>query len=162
MVTTRDILACLRTTHFPREIRRSVKRDSKDQKRGFVLGCVNRYGYGWVPSKKTRRHPELAKMLCAFCKQHRPHFKFGSIMVNLGSSALHVDANNCGKSYIISLGDHTGGKLWQYPNREINTHNRLQECDGLLPHITLPFEGERYSLVFFNSKGNLRGPSKED
>jgi hypothetical protein len=162
MVRPCEILACLRTTHFPKESRRSVLRDSKDQKRGFVLGYVNHYGIGWVPSTKSRKHPELAKMLCAFCKQHHPRFKIGSIMVNSGSSALHVDANNCGKSYIISLGDHTGGKLWQYPNQTMNIHYRLKECDGLLPHITLPYEGERYSVVFFKPKGNLSGPSKED
>jgi hypothetical protein len=162
MITPKNILDCLRDTHFPRDKRRSTQRDANDEKKGFVMGYAHSYSQGWVPSRKTRKHPELAKMLCAFCKQKQPDFKVGSIMVNLGSSALHVDMKNCGRSFIMSLGDHTGGQLWQYPNRTLNIHNKLKECDGLLPHITLPFEGERYSIVFFNSKGNRAGPSHED
>jgi hypothetical protein len=55
-------------------------------------------------------------------------------MVNEGGSTLHVDRNNCGPSLLISLGDHTGGELWQYPGDVLEVHYKATHCNGLLPH----------------------------
>ena len=153
-VTASDILEELRGLHFPRETRRSVRRDDNDEKRGFMLGHVVVYNRGWAPSRCTRKYAKFAQLLCAFARQQRPDFPFTSIMVNEGGSALHVDSMNCGRSLIIALGDHVGGDLWQYPGKVLEIRDRLMECNGCLPHITMPFEGERYSLVFFNIAGN--------
>lgn len=45
-----------------------------------------------------------------------------------------------------------GGELYEYPNQVVNIKNRLYEFSGLVPHMTLPFEGERYSIVYFSVK----------
>ena len=151
---------------FPLETRRSVRRNSKDKKEGFVLGYVVDYASGWCSSRNTRRYPELASMLCAYIRSRKPNFKFTSIMVNKGTSALHVDSINCGPSYIVSFGDHRGGELWQYKNERVgkvwHILNKLTLTDGLLPHMTLPYRGERYSIVYYNNKGERGGPSPED
>ena len=83
-------------------------------------------------------------------------------MINKGGSALHVDRMNFGPSVIVSLGLHTGGQLWQYPDLVLDIHNRPQLTNGLLPHMTLPYKGERFSLVYFNMCGNRAAMSTKD
>ena len=46
-----------------------------------------------------------------------------------------------GPSLIISLGDHTGGKLWTIDMGEIDCHRQWQRFNGKLEHETLPFTG---------------------
>lgn len=144
------ILEILRSIELPLERRRSVRASEKHQKRGFVLGYAISYSNGWTCSTATREQPLLALLLCQYIRRRLPHFVFTSIMVNQGRSALHVDMSNCDLSAIFSLGDHTGGELWQYPNTVLRIHGKLRQCHGSLPHITLPFEGERYSFVYYN------------
>jgi len=150
---------------FPKERRRSVLKNAQDKKEGFVLGFVLNYARGWCASKATKRYPELARLLCSFVRSRQKSFKFTSIMVNKGTSALHVDTLNCGPSLIISLGDHSGGELWQYhkpdQGKVLTIKNRLVMTDGLLPHMTLPHDGERFSLVFFSMKSKRRQISDE-
>lgn len=161
MVNENDLLEVLRTVLLPPDNRRSVRRNDADRKVGVCLGYVIKYDFGWVPSRFTVKNPELSRILCQYARERYPDFKFSSIMVNKGSSALHVDRGNCGPSLILSLGDHVGGELWQYPNTVLRIKEELSPCEGRLPHITLPFEGERYSLVYFNMKGDRKGPSTQ-
>jgi hypothetical protein len=158
--TIKNILTLLQQVNFPPDKRRSVRAHAKDPKRGFVLGYVVKYDEGWTASRYTQRQPDLAKLLCDYAKEKIPHFKFSSIMVNEGGSALHIDSKNVGPSYIMSVGHHTGGNLWQYPGKELRIKNRLVMCDGLLPHMTLAFEGERFSIVYFNMYGDYKNPSQ--
>lgn len=131
-----------------------------------MLGYVINYTTGWCVARNTWRYPELAQLLCQYMRQHRPKFKFTSIMVNKGTSALHVDKINCGPSYIVSLGRHTGGELWQYVDAKagqiLKIKGNLTLTNGLLPHMTMPFQGERFSLVFFSNKGDRKGAPKTD
>jgi hypothetical protein len=120
------------------------------------------YAKGWTASAYTMARPELSRLLVRFVRERYPDFRFSSIQVNKGSSALHVDTLNHGPSLIVALGEHVGGDLWQFPGTRLKIRNRIQVCDGRLPHITLPYEGERYSLVFFNMKNVSRpGPSAD-
>ena len=73
-------------------------RNDADKKRSMCLGYVLQLNRGWVASRKTREHPDLAILLCRFASERYPDFKFSSIMVNVGGSALHVDKGNCGPS----------------------------------------------------------------
>jgi len=147
-----EIVRYLREMDFPRELRRSVLRSDDDAKGGFVLGEVLNFSRGYSVSHMTRRHPALAGLVTAYARQHFPHFKFGTVQVNSGGSGLHVDQSNCGPSYIVALGDHEGGELYQYPTTVLDIREKPAACNGLLPHITLPFVGERFSLVFFTLK----------
>ena len=63
---------------------------------------------------------------------------------------------------ICSLGKHTGGQLWQWPGDVLDIHNEFKLSDGLLPRATLPFEGERYSLVYYCVKELRAPPCEED
>jgi hypothetical protein len=124
-----------------------------------MLGYVQVYTKGWAASRYTKKCP--AKQVCDFAKAHFPEFHFTGVMVNEGGSALHVDTQNCGESYIVAFGDFEGGELWQYPDCTLDVRAPVK-CDGRLPHMTLPFKGERYSLVFFNLSGNHQAASPAD
>lgn len=161
-----EVLAALQAVgKFPVEKRRSVRKSATDKKEGFVLGYVLNYMTGWCASRMTCRYPGLAKLLCRYMRSHDPKFKFTSIMVNKGTSALHVDSINCGPSYIVSLGKHTGGELWQYADAKAGQVLKIKDkftlTNGLLPHMTLPYSGERFSLVFYSNKGERKMPKPE-
>jgi hypothetical protein len=127
-------------------------------------------------SSFSRRFPWFTKLLAAFCHKEQPGFKFTSIQVNLNyASRAHVDRNNLGQSFIIGLGKYTGGALWLHQDdgnkphtldeditlspmykkgdthlgRDTNIHNRWVKFDGNRLHLTRPFHGTRYSLVYF-------------
>jgi len=157
------ILRMLRSMDmFTRDKRQRAKADPElGTKRGFALGAVLVYDQTeFKVSAHTYRHPDLARAVCKLARDLRPDFPFTSVQINKGGCPLHVDRNNCGPSLICSLGDHTGGQLWQWPGDVLDIHNKLIECDGLLPHATLPFDGERYSIVYYCIR-DLRPPPFE-
>jgi hypothetical protein len=82
-------------------------------------------------------------------KWYDPSFEYTTIQVNKNVvSKPHVDKNNVGPSYVIALGDFTGGNL-VVEGKEHNIHNRFLKFDGTKGHWITPFNGTRYSLVFF-------------
>ena len=91
-------------------------------------------------------------------KSRDPKFKFSSIQFNKNHrSSKHTDSKNTGISYIIGLGDYTGGELIVYDKDGKNPvkkdiRNKFYKFDGSkFPHETAPFKGERYSLVFYSN-----------
>jgi len=155
------MLRCLDS--MPRDARQRTKSIDGRTKRGFVLGAVLMYSDTvFRVSQHTYKHKDLAKALCKLGRESFPDFPFTSIQINRDGCPLHVDRNNCGPSMMCSLGNHTGGELWQWPGDILDVHNNFQLSDGLLPHATLPFEGERYSIVYFCIKELRAPPCAED
>jgi len=132
---------------------------------GLVLGKI----YSWsktkdgrsgvINSRKTEmpKYKELFEEASKLMKQHNPNFKFTSIQINKDQKTIkHKDGRNVGKSYIIGLGDYTGGDVRLYnPDgkgyKDINIKNRWATFDGSkLEHETLAFKGTRYSLVYYS------------
>jgi len=86
-----------------------------------------------------------------------PDFKWTTIQYNSNQkSAKHKDKNNIGESYIIALGNYSGGrlKIWYEEHGDpeyVDIKNKFYKFDGAkYYHETEDFEGERLSLVFFN------------
>ena len=99
------------------------------------------------------QRPNLSRLLVAFARQAVPQFNFTSIQVNRDlESALHVDANNMGPSYIVGLGNYKGGDLWVHREGKIDLRGQWVSIDGNIPHGTMPFTGRRYTLVYFTQK----------
>lgn len=149
-----DILRALQNSSFPFERRKSVRHSNSDNKRGFILGTIlDYYKNRYTVTKQTKKKQHLTKLLCAWIRKHHPSFYFTTIQVNKGGSALHVDSINCGPSIIQAFGKFTGGKLWSLdkPSKSASVRS-LTWMDGNVPHITLPFKGERYSVVYFALK----------
>jgi len=51
-----------------------------------------------------------------------------------------------------AFGDYTGGELRVYGQQgvmDLNTRNRFVRFDGRFEHEVLPYEGVRYSVIYF-------------
>jgi hypothetical protein len=154
------ILSLLKAVSIPLNYKRSnmsgYKYTGADKRRyGFgirsvSLGLVRDYKTGGKRiSNFTIKNPELYGMLCEFGKSITS-IPFNSICVNKNTVAeSHVDRYNAGISCIIGLGNYQGGEL-VYGSEKVNIHNNPIEFDGSkIIHYSLPFTGERYSIIYF-------------
>jgi hypothetical protein len=153
-----QILRLLRQTKFPLDRRRSVRKSASDTKEGFVLGRVTQYGVGYRMSAMTRKHSLLASLLNTWMTRKHPGFSYTAIQINRGSCGLHVDQGNCGHSVIKAFGDFSGGELWTLatPHKLHDVKRRALYMNGNVPHMTMPFAGERYSIVCFTTRAAHR------
>jgi hypothetical protein len=79
----------------------------------------------------------------------------------------HIDTENLGPFYGLALGDFVapGGALCvEVSAREVahvDTRHRLGRVDGRYPHWVAPYEGNRYSVIYYHTKGAVipRGPA---
>ena len=94
--------------------------------------------------------PNVVRCLSKFVLDFDPTFRFTTITLNYNySSAPHRDVNHeGGKARIIALGEFTGGELI-LNGEKINIRDKWFDFIGTDLHSTAPFEGERYSLVYF-------------
>jgi len=166
------VVNMLREIQWPRTQRANVIRESRVNKgksgyEGFVLGIVtswagkgSRSGYRKMLSMKTRepKYKKLFKETKRLMRLRDPKFKFTSIQYNKNHrAARHRDAKNTGISYIVGLGDYTGGELLIFDENEKNPvkhdiKGKFNTFDGSkYPHETVPFKGERYTLVFYST-----------
>jgi hypothetical protein len=145
-----DVLLSLGNA-WPTQVRPNV---SEKAVQGMCLGMVNAFTGGLTVSLASRRAREVSKLATAFVKATLPKgskdFKFSSIQINYNYAAKrHVDGNNMGPSFICSLGEHTGGKLWTEDQGEIDCHKQWKSFDGRKLHETRPFQGTRISFILF-------------
>jgi hypothetical protein len=151
-----QVLEELRNTRFPK--RRNCRPNAAlpdEPIESFALGVapyrgnVEQKGRLHGPSKWNRKFPRLYKLLRKFIAVCHPDFEYSTIQLNKNFQCLpHVDKYNKGSSYIIALGDFTGGELI-VEGKAYNIRNRWKKFDGRKEHSVAPFDGERYSLVFF-------------
>jgi hypothetical protein len=167
------VLSMLRELKWPRTQRPNVVRKSRIEKNentgyeGFALGIVTSWagkgenaGYRKMLSLKTRE-PKYKRLFTETKKLMRlkdPSFKFTSIQYNKNNrAARHRDAKNVGVSYIVGLGDYTGGELIIFDENEKNPvkhdiKDKFYSFNGsVYPHETAPYKGERYTLVFYST-----------
>ena len=163
----KKLLEILRSTNFPlNESRKNVMKKGQVSYEGFVLGMINLFPY-WANIKghkqelsvrtKDPKFKELYNNTRLLLKLHDPNFKYTTIQYNKNHRcAKHKDGRNVGESYIIGLGDYTGGELmvWDENDKNPKKHNirnkfyKFNGSDHF--HETQPFKGERYTMVYFN------------
>ena len=65
----------------------------------------------------------------------------------------HVDGRDIAHQYGLVLGDSQGGELqvWNSDgtSQVVDYRHKVLKMDGRLPHAVLPFEGERYCVIFY-------------
>ncbi len=99
--------------------------------------------------------PHLLELFNEFRDFHFPDFNFTQVQMNKNYKiSRHIDSANCGKSYLVAMGDYTGGLTC------IEKEDGIEKVDARETPITFdgskyyhwvePFEGDRYSLVFFD------------
>jgi len=153
------LLEELRATNLPKCRRGNV--GGGDKAKAMAMGKVHIYiGNKVLDAQYNTKFPKLFDLLKWLIALHHPKFKYSTIQVNYGFACdKHVDKNNVGPSFSISLGDFTGGELVvESGGRETayNTRNKFVKFDGRNPHWVKPFKGERYSLVYFCHTFNLK------
>ena len=134
--------------------------------RSGIIGKVGRsmtFGYGYKiaaipgPYRWNTKYPNLFEALIALGNSLVPiDWEYDSITLNNNMIAnKHKDSKNVGLSVIIGIGNYTGGELtvWNGENEDsklYDIHNKpLMFNGGLLYHEGTPFEGNRYTIVFY-------------
>ena len=86
----------------------------------------------------------------------RDDFTFSDVIILQDSECpVHADTNNLGESAILTLGNFEGGGLWVSDGeggKVLECHNTVHYFDGKTPHATMPFQGQRFTLVFYTRR----------
>jgi hypothetical protein len=155
-----EVLDLLRKTTFRSQARYNVATDNRvaSSPQGVSLGMNLSVTKGFTISKGLlATHCELVKALCLLARKAKPNFPFTSIQVNKSfATALHCDANNMGQSLTICLGNFTGGELYIHGEGQVDVSSTFYEFDGNIPHLTCPFKGERFCIIFFTNQSYER------
>lgn len=115
---------------------------------------------GLYKTKVMDLYPELEDIFNEFSKFHFPNFEFHSVMMNKSFICPpHRDSKNIGESILVCCGDYQGGKT------AVDIDGKIHKFDPRIApvkfngskylHWTEPFEGKRYSLVFFTNFRNI-------
>ena len=135
------------------------------RQRSETIGRIGRtctFGYGKTRTKgyaefvRNARYPDVFKALIEYGNCVVPTgFFYNAITLNKGVQAKkHTDTLNVGKSVIVSFGSHTGGNLrvysseTEYDAKDIRDRP-LMFNGSLVPHETEPFEGDRWSIIYY-------------
>eukprot|EP00928_Gymnodinium_smaydae_P032155 TRINITY_DN23361_c0_g2_i1.p1 TRINITY_DN23361_c0_g2~~TRINITY_DN23361_c0_g2_i1.p1 ORF type:complete len:601 (-),score=124.85 TRINITY_DN23361_c0_g2_i1:158-1870(-) len=181
-VVTSDVLDVLRKWPFlPNAARRNVLPEGKDWVFSDTFGLIlSRTSAGCVESSLASQYPEMIQLFSRWLKDSPPKgydraFPFTSVNVNFDYAArAHRDARNAGPSMLRALGRFTGGRLEYYPDddgslppgelpeagrKRFDAAAAFRLFDGNRTHAVEPFEGERFSVVFYTSGGFERTQS---
>lgn len=141
------------------------------------IGGSNLYGVTWrsyltptrnrTPSGFNRlwntklkdMYPDFAEVAKQFRDLYFPNFKYSQIQINKNYPIpTHFDSKNVGISCLCAFGDYSGGSTCMNNNGIIIKNDArlkpLQFNGSIYEHWVEPFEGKRYSLVFFNNIKN--------
>ena len=108
-------------------------------------------------TKLKVERPDLMDVFEEYRNLHFPQFQFNQVMINKSYPiGRHKDKKNCGVSYLVTFGEFQGGKTRVYglhagvDYSDLDSKNSPVSFDGSqLEHECLPFQGDRYALVFF-------------
>jgi hypothetical protein len=169
------LLKVLRETRVPTLGKARPKGSTRSTGRADVIGSIGRtmtFGFGDTRKgikefKKNKEHPELLRRLADFGNLCVPlGWDYNAITLNEGVKAKkHKDSKNLGPSVIIGIGDFTGGEIrvWDKDDKnpkDYNLHDHpVMFNGGLLFHETQPFDGERYTIIFYKQmwEGKVKG-----
>ena len=105
------------------------------------------------------KYPHVYDKLSALISNYDPSFSYTHITLNRNLRCKrHTDGGNAGPSYIAAFGNFKGGKLLVEPpgggtpEMELDLKSRFVKFNGKTqPHETIPFSGERFTLVYYTS-----------
>jgi len=110
---------------------------------------------GLYYTKVMEDYPELDEIFSEFGQLYFPTFQFNQTQLNKNFPCPpHFDSKNTSESILVSFGDYTGGLTGiDLGNEIIHIDSKCHpyKFNGAkFKHWVEPFEGKRYSLVFFN------------
>ena len=132
-----------------RDIANNFDRMKSGTGRSQAFGVIRRWSYRPWLSRNTWMRPELWSLIQAFAARN-VSIPWDACTVNSNYlSAPHKDKGNEGNTYIVAFGDYTGGELVINGLEHDIRHKPLHFCGSTELHWTKPWEGNRYSLVFY-------------
>jgi hypothetical protein len=109
-----------------------------------------------IQSRQNKKYPELYQNIMELGLIILPEdFEYNQVCLNKNVECLpHFDGRNVGNSYIVSFGDFTGGELMIFDDDDnieyIDIKYNPYCFNGAkVKHGTAPFEGTRYSLIYY-------------
>ena len=166
-----DLLEVLQMWRFkPNRTRKNVVPKGSSFVFSETFGLVRSRDGKILTTNITRQYDSVFTLLCKWLNENSPtefkyEFPFTFINVNYDYGArIHRDGNNLGPSMTKSFGHFSGGELLYWGEDDgssplerlrrddaqaINSHSGLLLFDGRRAHAVAPFEGDRYSLVYF-------------
>ena len=166
-----DLLEVLQLWRFkPNRTRKNVVPEGAPFVFSETLGLVRSRTGKLIMTNITRQYDSVFMLICKWLADNMPPglkhpLPFTSINVNYDYGArIHRDGNNLGVSLTKSFGCFAGGELLYWGEDDgstplgrmrredacaIDSHNGLLLFDGRRAHAVAPYEGERYSLVYF-------------
>ena len=162
-----EILAAVRATPWPTTTRERPKVAAEGY---FILQKPN--GEILKPdSPKARleaakidRHRRVWEVAVETIMELDPVFaeKFTALAVTRGfKGSPHIDTLNVAPFYGISVGEYSedGGQLCVECSAtvvaHVDTRGKLAKIDGRFPHWVSPYQGERYSLIYYQTWGEV-------
>jgi len=118
---------------------------------------------GLYMTKLMVDNPEMEAIFEEFAKIYFADFFWTQVQINKNFPApKHLDSMNVGESYLCCFGKYTGGEtvvdfggMGKYAPCNLNPRLKPIKFNGSkFEHWVEPFEGKRYSLVFFNNIKN--------
>ena len=116
---------------------------------------------------KLARHADLWEVARCALAQVDPAFAEEYTAVAFTKNFVgspHIDTQNTGPFYGLALGDFKapGGALCVECSAreiaEVDTREKLGRVDGRFPHWVAPYEGNRYSVIFYKTCGGEAAP----
>jgi hypothetical protein len=115
---------------------------------------------GLYKTKVMDDNPELELVFKEFQELYFPEFNYTSVQMNKNFPiGRHIDGTNVGTSILLCIGDYTGGEVVvegfnaDGSDAIVDNRNSLFQFNGAeYYHWVKPFQGTRYSLVFFSNK----------
>lgn len=134
-------------------LQRNEYRDKAGAGRSQAFGVVGRRSLGPDYSRQCWLRPKLYHLLLDF-GQKFVKIPFNAITVNQNyAAAKHRDKNNRGDSFLVGFGPYKGGDLKIYEgdlsgNHDIRYRPLVLDFSKVY-HAVEPFQGDRYSLVYY-------------
>lgn len=154
-----EIIEELRRQPLPINEYRNVAGSGRSQ----VFGVVGRRCLPPDYSRLCWLRPYLYKLLLDFGDKY-VDISYNAITLNQSYKAeKHYDKNNVGNSFLVAFGDYPkGGALLIHEGDLSGSHDIrykpiIQDFSKVL-HSVEPFEGERYSLVYYQFKNSRSVP----
>lgn len=123
---------------------------SKGRRNTFGIVCpVFKYTEPPFPCSNNRHYPELYKALRDLGDAIVP-FTYDAITINQNTvMGRHKDHGNLGASLLITLGNYSGGSFMLEGVPQDTLYNPIVFNGDEKEHWAEPFEGTRFSVIFF-------------
>ena len=111
-----------------------------------------------LAAKKVQQNKDLWDLAQTALQEVDSDFaeNFSALAVTYGfQGSPHIDKQNTGPFYGLALGDFEGGGICvevdSFTVAQVCTKECLGKIDGRFPHWVAPYEGDRYSLIYYST-----------